>query len=320
MKTSLTKLSSSLFLLTLSAAVWAKPVAQVTEVTGSVFVVSPEGKTSTLRVNQHIDDKSEIMVSSGGSITLNDYYDATYHLIAGSHLKFFDQSVQLKKGKAWVQSTTSRHPLALTTANGHVAYSKSEFIATFDQMTNRSQVLVVNGEVEFSNVLDRNMNYTVGAGTFSLIEPEIEHGIPRAPTKVGLQSLNVALAEFKQLPETITDYKPSRGIASVEEAPVKKGKIIFITSNRSPASVETQKTKKVSKSDFQPVPIKFYGVNNSQRNPASVVPMWNPTATKTGHVATQEDPQFADSLKKHESEQPKYSKELQNLIDDLKSY
>ncbi len=153
MKTSLTKLKSSLvFALTLVAAsAWAKPVAQVVEVKGQVFVVTSDGHTKSLKANDHIEDKSEVMVGEDGNITLNDYYDATYHLIEGSHIKFFNKSVQLKKGKTWIQSLNARHPLVLTTANGNVDYWKGEFITTFDHTSSKTQVLVVNGDVEVSN-------------------------------------------------------------------------------------------------------------------------------------------------------------------------
>lgn len=342
MKTSLTKLSSSFLLLSFSLAVFAKPVAQVTEITGAVFVVTPEGKTNALKINQHIEEKSEIMVEEGGAVTLNDYFDATYHLTGGSHLKFFNKSVQLKKGKTWIQSVNSRHPLALTTANAAVDFWKGEFITTFDQATSRSQVLVVNGEVEVSNVLDKNMKYTVAAGTFSLIDPEVENGIPRTPTKVGLASLNKALSEFKQLPEKIRAAEPkARSIASVEEekaapAPVKKGEIIFISTNRLPASVSGSAhkyykqtvTKKALKAT--PVPIRFFGTNYQKAEPY-MAPVEAPRAPASVQSVTPEMPkkspqtnvlnqEFSDSLKKHTAEQPKYSKELEKLIDDLKSY
>lgn len=340
MKTSLTKLSSSLFLLSFSFMSFAavdKPVAQVVEVKGTVFAVTSEGKTSALKLNDHLSDKTEIMVEEGGSITLNDYYDATYHLIGGSHLKFFNKSVQLKKGKTWIQSVNTRYPLALTTANGHVGFWKSEFIATFDQATNKSQFLVVNGETEVSNILDQNMKYTVPAGEFSFIDPKIENGTPRAPTKVGLQSLNTALAEFKALPEKMKEEAPSRSIASVEEKPaVKKGEIIFITSTRAPASVAPgaahQYFKKVTskKVEATPVPIRIFGTTykkveplvapvEAPRAPASIKQI-NPEMPKVSAPLMKNDPQFVDSLKKQEIEQPKYSKELENLIIELQSY
>ncbi len=325
MKTFITKSKSSLILFALIVSpVWAKPVAQVTEIQGSVFVVKPDGKTSTLKVNDHLEDKSEVMVEEGATITLNDYYDATYHLIGGTHLKFFDRSTQLKRGKTWIQCLNGRFPQALTTANGHANFWKGEFIATFDQATSRSQFLVVNGDVEVSNVLDREMKYSSPAGTFTMVDPEVEEGLPRAPTKVGLTSLNSALSEFKKLPENIKENVPGRGIASVNEAP-RKGEITFIRSNRLPASVNGSAHKYFAKRVKAPAaahaPIRYIGTAwrpmAAPRSPASVAPM-NVTPAKTIPKAL--DPEFADSLKRKSFEQPKYPKELNSLIEDLKSY
>ena len=337
MKIFLTKLSSSfLFFLLPLSMVWAKPVAQVTEVSGTVFVVSSDGKTSALKINQHLDDRSEVMVDEGSYITLNDYYDSTYHLIGGSYLKFFDKSVQLKKGKAWVKSSNSTYPLALTTANGHVYFGKSEFIATFDQMTSKSQFLVVNGEVEVSNILDKNRKYNIAAGSFTMINPEVENGIPRAPTKVGIASLNSALSEFKQLPAQLKAEPTGRSIASVEKNEpqvIKKGEITFITSNRLPASVEVGSArdyyiKKIGrKSELKPVKVSFYGLGYSagkavtQKNlriPASLHPIGN--VPKKVAPSFKNDQEFTQSLKTHTSQQPNRSKELDNLLMDLRSF
>lgn len=325
MKTFITKSKSSLVLFALIAMpVWAKPVAQVTEIQGSVFVVKPDGKTATLKVNDHLEDKSEVMVEEGATITLNDYYDATYHLIGGTHLKFFDRSAQLKRGKTWIQCLNGRFPQALTTANGHANFWKGEFIVTFDQTSSRSQFLVVTGDVEVSNVLDRDLKYTVPAGTFTLVDPEVEEGTPRAPTKVGLTSLDNALSEFKKLPAKLKEDAPSRGIASVNEAP-KKGEITFIRSNRLPASVNGGAHKYFAKKAKTPAaahaPIRYIGTTwrpmAAPRSPASVAPMV-PATAKT--IPKGLDPEFGDSLKRKTFEQPKYPKELNSLIEDLKSY
>jgi hypothetical protein len=337
MKISLTKLSSNILIFCFSGGVWAKPVAQVVEVAGTVFVVNSAGKTSALRPNQQIEEKSEVLVGEDGSVTVNDYFDSTYHLTSGSHLKFFNKSVQLKKGKSWIQAMNARHPLALTTANSHVDFMKGEFITTFDHSNNRTQVLVVSGDIEVSNILDKNFKFTVSAGTFTTVDPEVENGVPRTPTRVGLQSLDTALSEFKKLPKVLLEKNPSeRSPASVEETRPqvfsKKGEIIFITSERKPASVDPTVAKKYltkvmrKKIVHTPVPIKIYGLGwspnpapETPRSPASLpqVPQSTPKIISTEVL---QDPQFADSLKKHESEQPKHSKELQSLIDELRSY
>lgn len=334
MKTSLIKLSSSIILFSLSFTLWAKPVAQVTDINGTVFVITDQGQTSVLKVNQHLEEKSEVMVEEGASVTFNDYYDSTYHLIGGSHLKFFDKSVQLKKGKTWIQSLNDHHPLALTTANGFVNYQKGEFVATFDQSSGRSQVLVVNGEVEVSNVLKRNLKYEVLAGSFTVIDPEVENGLPRAPTKVGLQSLHSALAEFKRLPQALGS-SPQRSIASVEDKPgAKKGKIIFIKSSRTPASLDAtiaaKRYKKSTKRLASPIAVKIYGSNWSSRPssvPSQAAPR-RPASVKTSGprplqsvpVSWKTNPAFTESLKKHQADQPKYTKEFESLMRDLNSF
>jgi hypothetical protein len=155
--------------------------------------------------------------------------------------------------------------------------------------------------------------------------------VPRSPTKVGLQSLNSALAEFKQLPSVMKETN-TRTIASVEEAPVKKGEIIFIRSNRMPASVGAgsahkyyEKTVK-KQSGTKKVPIKFYGIakkgdllHKMPRKPASVQ-MRIPAAPKNKINAIKNDPEFTRSLKMHSGEQPKHPKEIENLLEDLRSF
>lgn len=363
MKTSTKKLSNSFAfsLLLISSNLWAKPVAQVIEVKGQVFGVL-DGKTNALKANDHIEDRTEIMVGEEGSITLNDYYDATYHLIDGGHVKFMDKSVQLKKGKSWIQSTNSRHPLTVSTANGFAEFWKAEFIATFDQANSKTQFLVVNGDVDVSNLWDKNLKYSVTGGHFSFIDPKIENGVPRSPTKVGFDSLNTALAEFKALPQKLKEQEPVRGIASVEQQTqtptslTKKGQIIFMSAGRLPASVqgEAQKyfAKKVSKKKsyrLTSAPIAYYGITPQEvastpiaaetikstpevvkalipekievipRAPASIPKKELNSPTKVAPQLNTE-PEYSESLRKHYGEQPKYPKEVENLLEDLKSF
>lgn len=342
MKTSIIKLKSS-FLLSLtfiSLSALAKPVAQVIEVKGQVFVMTDSGQTKSLKINERIEEKSEIIVGEDGSITLNDYYDASYHLIEGAHLKFFNKSVQLKKGKTWIQSLNARHPLVLTTANGHVDFWKGEFITTFDQANSKTQVLVVNGDVEVSNVLEKNMKYTVAAGTFTTLDPDAENGLPRSPTKVGLSSLNSAMAEFKTLPDSYKDVLPvARNIASVGEAETSssKGEIVFMTNgkvkNRVPASVTGggahkyfKKKVKNKKHASKIVPIRFYGMTQTQsvkiapRQPASYKPIITRAMPQKVGSELNIDSEFSESLRIEKASQPNHPKDLDNLIQDLKSY
>lgn len=323
MKISHTKLKSSLVvLITLgSMNLWAKPIGQVQEVKGHAFVISETGTTKKVKTYDIIDERDELLVEDGGQLSFNDYYNSTYYLTGGSHIKMYDRSIQLKKGKTWVKSQ-SRSQLAMSTANGNVEFAAGQFIATFDQATNRSQILVVQGEVNVSNVLDRDLIQAVPQGQFTVIDPEIENGIPRVPTKVGAVSLNQALEEFQmkneaplRLPEVT---KPARSIASVSslEAPMqmKKGQIIFMTSTALPQAVKEKKVARVPasvpvKKILTDAPITYYGINKTPefstvREPASA----------PSHI------QVESTLKKTEIAKPAYKNELESLLNDLKAY
>ncbi|HLT22316.1 MAG TPA: hypothetical protein VKZ84_02695 [Bacteriovoracaceae bacterium] len=322
MKISRTKLKISLILIACLGTLtsWAKPVAQVQEVKGLAFVITPSGNTKKIKSFDILEERSELLVEEGTQVSLNDYYNATYHLTGGTHVKFYDRSIQLKKGKAWVKSL-SQAPLIMTTANGSVQFTGGQFIATFDQVTNRSQVLVVQGDVDVSNILDQNLSYTVTQGNFTVIDPEVDNGLPRAPTKVGMASLNSALEEFKMksdLPLALPT-KPSRTIASVRplETPmsVKKGEIIFMTSSQLPQEVKETKSRRAPASvkpkkapSYGSAPISYYGFKEEKtfaRIPAS---------------SSQSEIQVVPTLKKSEDVRPVYSNDLESLIYDLKSY
>lgn len=332
MKTSITKLKTSFFLVTLitSSVSFAKVVAKVTEVKGNVFAVLPDGKTVKVIPNLHLDEKSEIIVDENGSATFYDFYDTTYHMNHSSHIKVLDRSVHLKGGKVWIQSTHTTSPLSLITANAYVDYWKSEFITSFDQVSGKSQVMVVNGDLDVSNILDRNLKYSLTAGAFTVIDPDVNEGQPRQPTTIGPESLSKALAEFKAVPKSILNKEiPStkRAIASVEEipSPTKKGEIIFIKTNRAPASVESKKKFKtpVAKT-FSPVPIRVIG-HSAPVTPKVVTPSLPRVEFSRVPASAQpakmiQDVDFQQSLDSAKGSQPKYPSEVQKLIDDLKSY
>ena len=57
----------------------------------------------------------------------------------------------------------------------------------------------------------------------------------------------------------------------------------------------------------------------SPRTPASI-PKIEPRQSNIPPVQFKNDPEFSRSLKEQETVQPKHPKELQSLIDDLKSF
>jgi hypothetical protein len=78
--------------------------------------------------------------------------------------------------------------------------------------------------------------------------------------------------------------------------------------------------------DAAPVPIKIYGTSWKKTEPLEVprapasVQVVAPTMPKFTAPTMKNDHEFTESLKEKATQQPKYSKELETLIQDLKSY
>lgn len=361
MKTSLTKSKNSfLFVLALlTTSAFARPVIEVVTVKGSVFAVSPAGKTATLKPHDRVEELSEIMIEDGGTVLFRDSYNGTYQFTGGSHVKLFDKSIELKSGKAWVKCANTQFPLSLSTANGRADFLKSEFIVTFEPEKTRSQFLVINGEVELSNPLDRHGRFKVPAGTFSVVDPAVDHGVPRSPTPTGAESLTEVVAEFNGKPvvkkkveavahaapaphdshkthvEKPHQAAPARAIAStpvvdeVQHTVEQKGAITIITSNRLPASIKGEAhsyLEKVSRPakkrvELKNVVIRYFGVDkqNTPREPASIK-LGKESPNKQGGEFTKVTSEAQIVQKNDEKETYKPSKELENLVKDLQAF
>lgn len=357
MKTSITKLKTSLLILSIfiSAPSFAKVVAKVMEVKGNVFAILPEGKTIKVVKGLHLAEKSELLVEEDSTATFYDFYDTTYHLNGGAHIKVEDKNMHLKGGKVWIQSTHMTTPLNIITANAIIDFTKSEFITSFDQASGKSQVMVVNGTLDVSNILDRNFKSNLTTGAFTVVDPNVNEGQPRKPTMVGADSLKAAIADFKVFPDAKAKNGPEvkREVASVEEAaPEKapetkkpdapaKGELVFIQTTRLPASVDgkddeadralkyfkmklRRQVAKKAVSAITVVPIRVYG-SSVVVTPKSVTKKLVSAVVERIPASTQatkmiEDSNFTDSLNNQIQTQPRHSTEVQHLIDDLKSF
>jgi hypothetical protein len=200
----------------------------------------------------------------------------------GSHIKVMNKIMEVRDGHLWVQSENRREEFSVQTSNSNAYFIDGEFIVSYNSQSGKSQVLVVNGEVSYSNILEAHLKYPVQSGQFSFVEQNFENGRPRNPTNIGFKSFKTVMSlfegvkpadkgfeevmtahikdmEFKRK-QAIDDASPggtekgvSRKIASVEEKTtskkIKKGKIIFLSA--------TQKSHK----------------KGVKRNPASAMPV-----------------------------------------------
>lgn len=268
----------------------ARPVARVLEVHGSAFAF--QGKSPMiLKYGDELGDMSDIMVEDGGALSLVTTDDKVIHISSGSFVKLYDGLLALKNGHIWLESNNGAKGI-VNTSNSIAHYTQGQFIYSFDNISGKTQILVLEGDIKFSNSLEPNLATMVTAGYFSLVDQKYENGLPRTPTRVGLNSYketkqvfaNVKALESSKFEESIWGEKkgskkramPMRKIASVShQSNSQKGKLIFvrtIQTERSPASLESPlnyylKMKKRDTDRRRPLKtskvarIKYYGLS-----------------------------------------------------------
>jgi hypothetical protein len=268
----------------------AKTVARVIEVKGNAFTFSPENPSMSLRYGSKIADLSEVMVEDGSAVSLINNDGHIYHVSGGTLLKFYKGFVDVKSGQVWIVAKDVSAPGAVHSSNSIAKYNAGQFIYSFDNQAGKTQLLVLSGDVSFSNALEPDVAVDVPAGYFSFVEQSFERGLPRAPTKVGLKSykkFKTLFVNFDSLKDTSIEKslwgkpvsKNMRSIASVNDqfnmsgSNGKRGKIIKITTYKStgrvPASVSPMKyysnikkkeaTRRRPASTSQSVKIKYFG-------------------------------------------------------------
>jgi len=246
--------------LILSHSTFAKTVARVIDVKGNAFTFSPSSSSHTLRYGSKIEDLSEVMVEDGSAVSLINNQGHVYHVSSGTLVKFYSGFAEVKNGQIWVVAKDTNFQGAVHTSNSIAKYKDGQFIYSFDNTSGKTQLLVLSGDVAFSNALEPELSIGVPEGYFSLVEQNFERGLPRTPTKVGLNSyknFKTLFANFDNLQDTAIEKslwgkpeeKRSRSIASVavadqfamNGAKAKSGRIIKITTYKSegrlPASI-----------------------------------------------------------------------------------
>lgn len=333
------KLGLLVLLISFTQITHAKIVARVLDVKGNAFSFYGK-KAVTLKYGSKLTDLSEVMVEDGSTLSLVNSKGHIFHVNGGSLVKLFDGIMELKNGHVWVQSNNKQGGL-INTSNSVGVFDEGEFIYSFDNISGKTQLLVLTGEVKFSNAIEPELRTNIASGYFSLIDPKYENGIPRGATKVGLQSykeMKSVFAHFDKLQNTNFEHllwgekkessSMGRGIASVPQSSTssKKGRLITIktykSSGRIPASVgdsPLQYYNDLKKKDawkYKPVqnsktaPVNYFGYTPSKRHTVSV----KPNRVKAGKVVVIP---AKKQTKKYSDRAPASIKKL-NLINDLK--
>lgn len=352
-----------LFLLLLSimsSSVFSKTVARVINISGNAFLFSSEVKAMQLSYGSKVEDLSEVMVEDGSTLSLVNDLGHIIHVNGGSLVKFYKGITELKNGYVWVKVRNNSNKGSLNTTNSIVRYNQGQFIYSFDNLTGKTQLLVLSGDVELSNVVESQLKVKVASGHFSLIDQSYNNGLPRAPTKIGLdsyKSLKGVFANFKNLENSKFDKmlgiknKTNRKIASVNDQfsstsintstsdnNIKPGKLITIKTYgkpfRLPASSSPMeyyksltKVKKTRLKQIKKAKIHYFGFNGARTvsKAKKYKKLREPASIKPSGKSQllkelNSPGEFEKSLMKKAMENKRHSEEVNNLIDDLNSY
>lgn len=357
------KLLFLIFLINVNFA-FAKTLARVGEFKGNSFVFWGNKKSAVLKYGDKIPDLSEIMVEDNSYLTLMNYEGHTYHLAGGSHVKFYNNMMEVKNGKVWINSENSTDQFIVQSVNASASYQKGQFIFSFSNVDGKSQVLVLDGEVLFNNVLEPQLVENVSAGFFSLIDKDINNGIPRSATRIGLHSYTNMKLSFEGIEQIensnfenmLKEFKfesstQTRSIASIENTNTKKGMLYFYDSQKK--KLITEKNKRVPSSQefsavnyFEQIKSKQRSDKNKMQTKEAKVRVFGgldlknnqapksseldftvkiesartPASIETSDIVKDLNTSFEKSLNDKIQIDKRHPEEVNQLINDLKSY
>lgn len=263
----------------------------------------------------------------------------------------------------------------IQSANAQAIYAEGEFVFSFDGNHGKSQLLVISGDVSFSNPTREYGKLTLNEGQFSFVDNDYNMGLPRRATFIGRRSFKKITALFsgvkimsspshiRQIIALNEKEYHSRRPASVNEGNLKEskdpGKLLIVRKSSSwtpqPKKEKTtmelyleklaaiknelpQKVKKKKRRTYKrnkvrinifkatsygpeqekktnfPTPKRLKALNRPslrrKRTPASMKP--SPKMEKQNV--------FEQSLSRAYKKQDRHTKEVDNLIKELKSY
>jgi hypothetical protein len=209
-------------------------IARVSEVSGDAFVFESTISSKALKYGDKLRLGAEVMVDDSSYITLIDEIDNIYHISGGSHLSFSKGGLIIKNGKVWVKANGKKMS-ELEALHSNIQFHEGEFIVDTNNLDNKTQVMVMTGNVNFYNPLEPTLITNIDAGQFSFVNPSFQSGIPREATRIGVESyktLKLAFADIKSTIKYKVDLMPlekkkaKRSVASVPAK--KKGRILFL--------------------------------------------------------------------------------------------
>lgn len=182
------------FIPTLSFAA-AVQFGRIVDIKGAGFI-SYNGETHEIKKGEVIYANSEIVVEHTGQVTFTDNADHRFFMGSATSVAVSPNNVELRSGDLWVQSLNKMDDAKLTSANATVNYQGGEAIFSYDSAKGKTQLMVINGLMKFSNLRQPALNLTVAEGNFSFVDQGFEEGMPRDPTPVGAKTYGELVSLF----------------------------------------------------------------------------------------------------------------------------
>lgn len=205
----------------------ATSFGRIVDIKGDGFI-SYEGKTKEIRKGDVLENGAEIIIEHRGQISFTDNADHKFHLGNSSSASVKSNIVELRSGDLWFQSLNKNDASKIQTVNAAINYQGGEGIVTYDSAKGKTQLMVINGIMKFSNSHTPDLNLSVSEGLFSFVENTYDEGAPRDPTPVGEKTYVELVALFKGVSpmdknsaEIFKDHHANgtalRSVASVKE-------------------------------------------------------------------------------------------------------
>ncbi len=254
---------------------------RIVDIKGSGFI-SYDGKTHEIKKGEEIYSDSEIIIEHSGQVSFTDNADHRFHLGNASTAAVYAGKVELRSGDMWMQSINKSDDYELTTANAKVNYTGGEAILSYDSVKGKTQLMVINGLMKFSNLRAPELNLTVAEGNFSFVDMSFEEGMPRDPTPVGQKT-------YGQLVSMFTGVAPM----DAHSAEIFKGNDHMATVTRGIASVtghgEAHAEKAPAHGEAHAAPVakaEAHELEKEYKN--EVMQMKKPAHVATAHVKSTE--------------------------------
>ena len=187
------------------------PEMRVDYVIGKAFLKNANGDISEIKKGDHIYHLSEINTEEGSLVGVSNFYDQQFSLSGSGYIKIFKNNIELRAGYLWIESVTVKNDkFHIETPNAKITYEKGISILSYDQYSQKTQILTTQGRFEFKNIFEEHLSIWVQTGEFSFISKDYENGMPRKATPAGQSTFLKITGLFKARPvETRFDSKDS---------------------------------------------------------------------------------------------------------------